>query len=210
VNRQTTLLGVLAAVLVVALWWFLLYAPGSDELAQAQSEIDAAQSEQSSLQQRIAALETVRSRAPETEAAIATIRSFVPDDPALPGALRQIQAAADDAGIDLTAVATTRPEPIQDDPAAMGLHAAAVTLTAEGSYFQLVDFLRRVEDPEITARGIVFNVLTLATAEYPTLTASISGEMYALLDPVPEPVGGDGTTAPAPSPSPTATEGDDA
>lgn len=211
-NRQATLLGVLAAVLVAALWWFFLYSPGNEELAQLEGDIDAAQAEQASLEQRIASLEMVRSRAPETEAAIATVRSFVPDDPALPGALRQIQASADDAGIDITAIATARPTPV-DDATAEGLHVAGVTLTVEGSYFQLVDFLRRVEDPEITARGITFSNLSISTAEYPTLTASIGGEMFAVLDPVPEPIGGDGA-APAPtptaSPSEAATEGGDA
>lgn len=183
-TRQTALLATLAAVLVITLWWLFLYSPGQDELALLEDEIAAAESEQISLQQRVAQLETVRARAPETEAAIARLKSFVPDDPALPAALRQIQASADDAGARIIAITTTRPTVVDEG---VGLYAAQLTLTVEGSYFQLVDLLRRIEAPEITARGVTFNNVTLAATDYPTLTASIVGDMYAVLDPVPEP-----------------------
>ena len=185
-SRQAVLLGVLGTVLVVALWWLFLYAPGQDELAAIEDEIAAAEAEQASLETRIAALEAVRARAPETEAAIARLRSLVPDDPALPSALRQLTAAALDAGIDVTAVATSRPEVVDE---AIGLNAAGVSITATGSYFQLVDFLRRVEDPQITARGLTFSNLAVTTAVPPTLTISLTGQMYAVLEPPPEPDG---------------------
>lgn len=183
-TRPTSLLAALAAVLVVAVWWLFLYSPGQEELARVEDEIAAAENERLSLQQRVAQLEAVRARAPETEAAIATLGSFVPDDPALPPALRQVQAAAEDAGATITAIAMGRPV-VVDEPT--GLHAAQVTLSVDGSYFQIVDMLRRIENPEITSRGIVFGTLTLAPSDYPTLTATIAGSMYAVLDPVPEP-----------------------
>lgn len=201
-SRQATLLGALAAILVAALWWLFLYSPGQDELARVEDEIAAAENEQVSLQQRVARLEMVRARAPETEAAIATLRSFVPDDPALPPALRQVQAAAEDSGATITAIATARPV-VVDEPT--GLHAAQVTITVDGSYFQIVDMLRRIEDPEITSRGIVFSSLTMNTLEYPTLQATIAGSMYAVLDPVPEPE--EPEAEPAPDASPTPTDG---
>lgn len=183
-SRQLTLISALGAVLIIALWWLFLYSPGNDELTRIEDEIAAAETEQASLQQRIAVLENVRARAPETEAAIARVQAIVPDDPALPAALRQLAAAADDAGVELTAISTTRPAVVDE---LVGLNAATVTITANGSYFQLVDFLRRVEDPTITARGISFNNLAVTLAEHPTLTISLTGEMYAVLEPPPTP-----------------------
>lgn len=183
-TRQLLLVSALGAVLVIAVWWLFLYSPGRAELAAVQDEIAAAQAEQASLQQRIAALEAVRARAPETEAAIAQLRAVVPDDPALPSALRQLVAAADDAGISIDSLATTRPEEREE---LVGLNSATVTLTATGSYFQLVDFLRRVEDPTITARGLKFDTLAVSTDEPPTLTISLTGQMYSVLDPPPAP-----------------------
>lgn len=189
-TRQSTLLAVLATVLVVALWWLFVYSPGQEELARIEEEVAAAETETASLQQRVAALEAVRSRAPETEAAIAQVLSIVPDEPALPGALRQIQAAADDAGITMDALVTERPVVLDE---AAGLYSAGVTMTATGSYFQLVDFLRRLEDPAITARGFIFDNLSVAPTEHPALTISISGNMFASLEPPPVPA--DPTTA---------------
>lgn len=183
-TRQTALLAGLGAVLVIALWWLFLFSPGQDELASVEDDIAAAESEQLSLQRRVVELEAVRARAPETEAAIARVQSVLPDSPELPAALRQIQAAADDAGVTLVGVATARPE-LVDEP--IGLHAASLNLTAEASYFQLVDFLRRLENPEITARGITFTNLSVTSGDYPQLSVSLSGAMYAVLDPPPSP-----------------------
>lgn len=201
-SRQSMLLAGLGAVLIVALWWLFLYSPGQDELEQIDGEIAAAEQEQLSLQRRVAQLEQVRSRAPETEAAIARLQSVVPLEPALPGALRQISAAADDAGMTLEALAATRPTELED---ASELHSVSLTLTASGSYFQLVDFLRRLEDPTITSRGISFNNLSIARGEYPSLTVSLSGAMYAVLEPVPEPV----VDAPPPADGEAVEEGAD-
>lgn len=183
-SRQSILLAALAGILVIALWWMFLYSPGQEELARIEDEVAAAETEQVSLQQRVAQLEAVRSRAPETEAAIARVQSVLPDDPALPSALRQVAAAADDAGIELDAVATSRPSVLDE---AVGLHSASISLSATGSYFQVVDFLRRLEDPQITARGITFNNLSVSPVEHPALTVSLSGEMFAVLEPPPTP-----------------------
>ena len=200
-SRQAALLSLLGAVLLVALWWLFLYSPGQEELQAVEDEIASAETEQLSLQQRVAALEGVRARAPELEAAIAQLSSIVPDDPALPGALRQIAAAAEDAGLTLESVVTARPAAGEDDTA---LYAATLNVSATGSYFQLVDFLRRVEDPAITARGIEFTNLTVAASDYPALTIALNGEMYSVLEPVPTP------PDPAAPPAPTgdATEPD--
>lgn len=206
-NRQTALLGLLGTVLVLALWWFLLYSPGQEQLAMVEDEITAAENESQSLMTRINQLEQVRSRAPETEALIAQLGGIVPaDDPALPAALRQIEAAAQDAGVTISQLSTSRPSSVEGADGTRGLYSISVSMSLEGSFFQIGDFLRRLEDPGITSRGLTFNSLNLAPSEYPTLTGSISGTMYAVLDPPPE--GGD--EAPAPAPTQTDDGGDGA
>ena len=183
-TRPAILLGVLGAVLIVALWWLFVYSPGADELAQVQDEIAAAEAEQASLEQRIEALEAVRARAPEIEAAIALAAGVVPSEPGLPAAFRQVEAAAEDAGATIRSLAAQRPVPVEE---LSELHQIEVTMNVEGSYFQLVDLVRRIEDPTITARGFDFTTSSLTLDEYPTLTASLTGRLYAILDPVPTP-----------------------
>ena len=183
-NRQTLLLSLLALILIGALWWLFLYSPGRETLAGVEEDIAAAETERITLGTRIAQLEAVRATAPETEALIAQLGSIVPSEPALAGAIRQIEGAAEDAGVRVVSLSTSRPTEIAD--VAPGLHRMAVSMTLSGSYFQLVDFMRRLEDPTITARGITFASMSLTASEYPELTAAVNGSMFAVLDPVPE------------------------
>ena len=193
-KRSQLILSVVAAILIVALFYLLLYSPQRDELAELEIQITAEQALQAELEVEIARLRAVRETAPEVEAELAAAEAIVPQDPGLPSALRQLQLAADESGVVLESVSTARPAPI-DGPVA-GLAGIDVSMQMSGRYFQLVDFLRRVEDPAITPRGLTWGSVAVTRAEYPDLTASINARMYVL-----------GSTPPAPEVDPAPTEG---
>lgn len=178
-NRQALLLGALAVVLVVALWWFFLIAPMRTEVEELEAQIEQTIVQQSTVRQRIAALEELRAAAPAIEAEIVAAEAVVPRTAALPSAVRQLAQAADDSGIELLAVVPGRPTAVAGG--AEGLAELSLALTVEGSYFQYVDFLRRIEDPAIIARGIVWDAMTLSTDEYPVLGGTLTGRMFAVL-----------------------------
>ncbi|MGH3441714.1 MAG: hypothetical protein ACRDUY_06660 [Nitriliruptorales bacterium] len=179
-NRPVALLVGLGALVVAVAYYFLLWAPKSDRLAEIEAAIEQADLQQIQLQQRINTLQDVRSRAPDLEAQIVAAESIVPPEMAVPAALRQLVLAADDSGVDLMQVSPARPAPLAaaEEP---GLASMNVTLQVEGGYFQLVDFLRRLEDPTISPRGFVWAAVSLTPADYPTLTANVSGAMFAVL-----------------------------
>ena len=62
----------------------------------------------------------------------------------------------------------------------------------------MVDFLRRIEDPAITARGIVWGTgsLTKDDADYPQLVGTVGGSMFAVLEELPNVADADPTPAP--------------
>lgn len=185
-TRVQMALAGLAAVIVVVLFWLLLWSPQQDELEAIRTEIEDAQAEQSRLTAEREALRAIREEAPGVEAELAAVSSVVPSDPALPSALRQLQSAADEAGVVLQTVSPARPTQVEG--AEQGVSAIAVSAQLSGGYFQLVDFLRRIEDPEITPRGLVWDSANLAREEYPTVTATLTGTMFARLPgPPPEP-----------------------
>jgi Tfp pilus assembly protein PilO len=185
-TRVQILLAALGAVLLVVLFWLLLWSPQQEELENVRGQIEDAQARQSQLAAERDALRAVRDDAPGVEAELAAASAVVPSDPALPSALRQLQSAADEAGIVLQTVSPARPS--QVDGADQGVSRINVNAQVSGTYFQLVDFLRRIEDPEITPRGIVWNSANLARDEYPTITATLTGSMYTRLPgPPPEP-----------------------
>lgn len=175
-NRQTLALAALGSVLVAVLFFFFLYSPKSDELAELELQIESTLAQQDQLRNRIRTLEEVRTRAPEIEAAIGTAEAIIPRDPGLPAALRQLSLAADGAGVVLPTISIGRPA-VGPGPA----QTMSVAVTIGGSYFQIIDFLRRIEDPTITARGLIFSSVSIGPDEYPTLSASLSGTMFTQL-----------------------------
>lgn len=185
-TRIQLALAALATVLVVVLFWLLLWAPTSDEIDEVRAETEDIEAQQQQAADRIASLEAVRDDAPGQEALLAASRAIIPAESALPAFLRQLQQAADEAGVALNAVSPARPVPAEevDDEE---LHRINVTLDLDGSYFQFVDFLRRIEDPAITPRAMVWNAVTIGgdPAEHPTLEFSLQGDLFATLPTTP-------------------------
>lgn len=182
-RQQSVLLATIAVILVVVLFYVFGFKPKQDELARIEAETEEAIAQEAALEARIAELQVVRARAPEIEAALATAESVIPRDQALPSALRQLQLAADDSGLELVTLSPGRPIAIEGD--LPGFAELNISVQANGSYFQVVDFLRRIEDPSIVPRGIVWASLNASVDEYPSLSVALVGRMFALL---PEPV----------------------
>jgi Tfp pilus assembly protein PilO len=178
-TRVQLLLAGLAGLLLVVLFWLLLWSPQQDELEEVRADIEAAQQQQQQLAAQADQLRAVRDEAPELEAQLAAASSVVPTDPALPSALRQLQQASDEAGATLTAISPSRPS--QVDGAPEGVSRIEVSVQLAGSYFQVVDFLRRVEDPTLTPRGLTWGELSVTRQEYPELSVSLSGRMFTRL-----------------------------
>lgn len=199
-NRSMVALLGLAAVALIALSFMFLIKPKMDEAAELRAEAEDVRTQQSQVRAQIASLEEVRATSPDLEAQLAATSAIIPEDPALPAALRQLQVAADDSGVTLVSVAP-------GDPTSAGvegmpnLSAISINLQLTGGYFQVVDFLRRIEDPVITARGILIQDVSVTPEEYPTLSVSVSGTMFSILE---QPA----QDQPAPQPTETETGAD--
>lgn len=205
-NRMALVFAGLGALLLIVLFWFFLWNPKSQQIAEIETEIEAARTQQATLRAQIARLEEVRARAPEIEANLAAAESVIPRDVALPGMVRQLQLDATDSGAELFSISPGQPEPFSEEVSELA--RIPLTVQVNGSYFQLVDFLRRVEDPALSPRGIEWHSVNIVEIEYPTLVAVFTGEMYAVVPAVPvvEEAPTEPGAGPSPSPSPTATE----
>ncbi len=183
-TRNMILVAALVALLLIVAFFFLVWLPKQNEIAEVRDEIETVQQQTRQLEARIDELEQARQNAPELEAEVVAAETIVPRDLALPSALRQLQTAADDSGVVLSQITASEPQPVAEAPE--GLAAIQVNIAVAGGYFQIVDFLRRVEDPAISPRGFLWDTFSLAPEEYPTLSASVSGRMFALLPVAPE------------------------
>lgn len=198
-NRPAALLAALGVVLLLVVFYLFLWKPKADEIARIEGEIEATITQQATTQARIRQLEEVRANAPGLEAALARTESIVPSDAGLPGAVRQLQLAADDSGVTLVAIEPGKPQ-VADEQIA-GLARIDMSVQITGGYYQVVDFLRRVEDPSLTPRGLAWGRASVGYEEstYPELAVSLAGSMFAHMSV-------DGTPAPAQPAAPEAGE----
>jgi Tfp pilus assembly protein PilO len=186
-SRIQILLSAVVAILLIAVFYVLLFAPSREQVAELEEQIAAELVQQTQLQAEIGRLRAVRERAPEVEAELAAAEAIIPRDANLPAALRQLQLAADESGIILESVTTTRPVSLEEG--VTDLSAIEINVQLYGGYFQAVDFLRRVEDPQITPRGLDWAnaAITYDEDEYPALNIVLSGELYAVIASPPPP-----------------------
>lgn len=204
-KRATLLLAVLGTILVVVAWYLLVWSPRAEALTDAETAIVDVQAQQATTRSRIVALQGVREQAPQLQADLAAAESLLPRDTALPSALRQLQQAADASNATLVAVAPTHPEAIEG---ADGLYVMGLTGELRGTYFQIIDTLRRLEDPSISPRGLTWGTAVFTVdsdAGAPELIVNLSGQMFAVL---PQPPAVDAGTAEAPATEGETTDGE--
>lgn len=175
----------LVCVLLGVGWYFLLFAPTSEEIEDVRAQTAQVEQEAEQQRARAAALREVRAEAPEAEAQLAFGRTILPENADIPALFRQLQQATDDAGARLTTIAPAAPTEQTDED--LQYASIPVSVTVEGSYFQLVDFVRRIEDPTLTPRAVFWQGATVSIVEYPELSATFTGLVFSRnVDDLPE------------------------
>ncbi len=191
-NRRAVIVGVAGAVLLSLLWYFLLWSPQGKRLDAAAERKTAAEQSNSQLQVSLDRLHDLEARRPELEGDLTRLRRAVPDQPQLARFLLSADEAATRSGVELTTVTPTKPAAdaaattattaapttgssggesttttTGDTPATTAVPTpatSAINLTFEvtGGYFQVLDFLNRVDD---LPRIVVVDSLDLGVGE---------------------------------------------
>jgi Tfp pilus assembly protein PilO len=161
VNRRVILVAVAACALVTGAWYTFLWSPQSDQIASTKKQLDATQQQQKDLNVQLRGLEAAKKKLPEIKAQLDTLRAALPPAPQLDNAIATVQDAAKGSGVDLTAL-TPAPLPAPGTTAT-GPKAAVpeikVTMTVAGSYFQIMDFVNRLNTE---ARLVVVDNVSLS------------------------------------------------
>ena len=248
-NRRAVIVGVAGAAVLSLLWFFLFWSPQGKRLDAAEERKAAAEQTNGQLEVTLARLRDLEARRPELEAQLAALRKAVPDQPQLARFFLSAHEAATRSGVELTTVSPSKPTAsaaattattaapssgsTTTTTAAAGTTAATVAPTATapsaislslevtGGYFQVLDFLNRVDD---LPRIVVVDSLDLgggAADETPApgatggngaggtteLTANITARMFTGSAPAGDPTtaGGATTATTAPTTATTAT-----
>jgi Tfp pilus assembly protein PilO len=229
-RKNTLLLGVAAAVVAIAAFYFLALSPKRDEIAKLDADIAAKATELEQARMTLSTYEQARGTYKENYATLVRLGKAVPADDDVRSLLVQLEATADRSGVDFqkievgsgSAPATGETPaavagelakaPGTVDMAAGALSAMPFNLTFNGGYFNLQTFLARLErfvtvnNERIDATGRLLRLETIklqpAPAGFPQMRAEIGAATY--LVPAPEAVPAAGAATATATPAPTA------
>jgi Tfp pilus assembly protein PilO len=131
--------GVIAVVIIVA-WYFLLFSPTRQELSDLDDQIAADQSALLAAQEELARLQSYQKTAPQAEVDIVRLSKMLPEDEAIPSMIVELTKTATSSGVTLSSI--TRGSAAQGSP--FGIQT--VTLNVSGRFFDVEDFLYRLEN----------------------------------------------------------------
>jgi Tfp pilus assembly protein PilO len=195
--RQWSILTAVGVVAVFAAGWFLLVSPQKSHAADVRTQAATQQSANSSLRARVDQLQQQKKGLPAQTAKLRKFDAQVPNNPELPALIRQLSAAAQGSGVDLVSMAPGQPALVTATvgggvttttssssssavtpaaPATSPLAAIPLTITVQGSYFNVESFFRGVEH---LTRAMLVPGWTLCAINPTGTTAPTSGASCA-------------------------------
>jgi len=200
-SRRQIAIAAAVAVGVTALFFFILLKPKLSDISKTKDDVQAARAQAASLDTQIAHLQDVKKNAPQTMAQLAALSQFLPSTSDLPGFIRLVQDAATRSGLDLQSIAPSPPAAL---PGSTGVQVISVTLTAQGGYFRIEDFLARLEQLEraVEVRSIALSPAQSNISSLVSLNTTITLNMFVAQQGA---SARNGAVAPPVTPSPSAT-----
>lgn len=192
-----------AAIALFALWFLLLWGPQGGKLADAEEAEQASAATNAELVLRRDRLKAAQADAPALQAKVETLRTAVPDDPKLAEFILEANDAASAAGVDFLSINPTPPAPSLDPAAPSDV---MLSLTVDGGYFQVIDYLNRLSDLN---RVVVVDTLgltpTSSVGEPLSISVALSARMFTTAVPAPVPGEAPVTASPASTEATTTT-----
>jgi Tfp pilus assembly protein PilO len=165
--KQWVALAAVAALVILAGGWFLLVSPKRSDAASLRSQTSDKQRANQLLASQLATLKSQAKDLPAQQAKIAAVAAKIPDNGAMPTLIRSLNSAAADTGVELVSLAPGQPTAVAPAAAAATtptagsttarstaaaasmvgtLQSVGVTLNVVGSYFQVAEYLDRLEN----------------------------------------------------------------
>jgi Tfp pilus assembly protein PilO len=175
-KRAPIVAGVIMAVIVV-LAFLLIVNPKRAEVADAQSQLEAAQSEELTKVAQRASLQQAEAEAPANRKIIRQVEQQLPPTADPQGFILLLENAAAKAGVDLTQ------ESIQSPTASeTGVTTIPINVTLSGTYFSLDEYLFQLETlpraAKVTSVSIASGATGDATTVSGTLIMQVTIELY--------------------------------
>jgi len=155
---------------LIAIFFFVL--PKMSAVSKARQDVVKEQTKEQALQLQLAQLQQAKQEAPQTQQALDQLKVEIPPTADIPGLIRIIADAADETGMNL---ATLSPgAPIADGSGKFAI--IPVSLSVDGSYFSLQEFLVKLESLP-RAMKVIHTQISPGTPPY-ELAISLDVEVY--------------------------------
>jgi Tfp pilus assembly protein PilO len=195
-TRKWSAGAVVLIVAIVAAGWFLLVSPKRSDAADLKAQTATQQTANVALQQKLEELKAQQADLPQKRARLAAITTKIPGNPALPSLIRDLTAAGRKVGVSIDSMAPSAPLAVA--AAAPGAVAAApataapagattdallqvpLTLRVTGSYFELEQYVSKLEGLDRSFLVTGFNIADASVAGAPegALTITLSGRVF--------------------------------
>lgn len=176
-SRRGLIVTALVCLAIIGLWWVFLFSPTGDDLAVAEERRDDAETQLSTLRQQRDRLSLLVEQRPFFQSELESLRAAVPEQRDLAGVLLSVDEAARASGVSFVAFSASEPS----GPDAFGLAPITIQMNGDGGYFQVLDFLNRLNRIH---RIVVVDQLNLAAESSgedlgpPRLTWSVGVSTY--------------------------------
>lgn len=179
------------SLLVLLLVFFFVIRPKRAELAEVRAQIEAEEQRTQSLQAELNRLRALQENEPQLRAELAELQQYVPRNHQIPNFIFQVQDAANRSGVSFLQIT---PELPKQPPEGAALAEVRITLGAQGGYFAIQDFIRRLyaldralridalqmSGSEDDVQGVLISMTSTARIFFDLPTAAVGG---ATVDP---------------------------
>ncbi len=178
--RRNFLIFVLVVIATAVLYFFFVFSPQSERIKEASESADAAEAKVSRLTLELRRLQALQKDAPRLRQEAQVLDSAMPNDPQLAQFLLMVQEQADASGIDWISV-NPAPPIVGPQP---NVSEITIAMNVSGGYFQVQDFLVRLETLSRALKIDTLGLTPLAAAEgdsaggSPELTTSLTMKMF--------------------------------
>jgi Tfp pilus assembly protein PilO len=174
-DRRAPVFVAVAAGLVLVLAVFFLVLPKRNQVSEARAALETVQQETAQLRTQLAILNAAKANAPEAHKQIRDVNNQLPPTVDEAGLLRLLKNSVEDSGIEFADISVSNPVLSGSG----GFSTIPVTISLEGTYFSLAQFLHRIETLPRAAKALTGAITAGTTTSTGTsLAMQISMELY--------------------------------
>ncbi len=176
---RRSLIGILIAVLVTAVWYFFVVGPINERKDVARSNLESAQNEEFTLRTTLSRLRKIEENQLEYATAIGQLETAIPSAPRLAELIDDLNFLADETGLAWTSGSYGVPSPIADTD----MYSIAVSVQVQGQFFEVLGYLYGISELD---RVVRIDAVALSSANdeagFHTMTATITGMVFTTSD----------------------------